>query len=148
MGSFIREKQKKKDLFGHFAVCQELGTRQSDHMASPGHQVRRVLRPFTRRADHSSPCAKNKAHGEPCHFAVCHNQGTRRSTLLLGPACMRLPCANPGGARQSGKFRRVPTSWHTAKSSVTLLDRRHDVFVFFLPCTLEYTRRMCLPCAR
>ena len=58
-------KNKKKDLFGHFAVCQGLGTRQSDHLASPGHQVRRVPRPCTWRTDHSSPCAKNKAHGEP-----------------------------------------------------------------------------------
>ena len=35
-------KNKKKDLFGHFAVCQGLGTRRSDNMASPGQHVRRV----------------------------------------------------------------------------------------------------------
>ena len=27
-------KNKKKDLFGHFAVCQGLGTRQSDHVTT------------------------------------------------------------------------------------------------------------------
>ena len=46
--------------YGHFAVCQGLGTRQSDHMASPGHQVRRVPRPCTRRTDHTLPCTKTK----------------------------------------------------------------------------------------
>jgi len=34
-------------------------------------------------------------------------------------------------ASASGKFRHVPTSWHTAKSSVTLLGRPHDVNAFF-----------------
>ena len=41
-------KNKKKDLFGHFAVCQGLGTRQSDHLASHEQKVRRVPRPGTR----------------------------------------------------------------------------------------------------
>ena len=56
-GPFYVKNQKKYDLFGHLAVYQGLGTRQSDHLASPEHQVRRVPRPGTRRTDHSSPCA-------------------------------------------------------------------------------------------
>src|SRR6185312_2127072 len=95
-------KNKKKDLFGHFAVCQGLGTRQSDHLTSPGHQVRRVPRPCTRRTDHSSPCAKNKAHGEPYYFAVCQNQG---HMVKLGA----LPCACRPGTRRRLDVHRVST---------------------------------------
>ena len=43
MGLFIREKQKKKDFFGQFAVCQGLGTWQNDNLAIPGNRVCRVL---------------------------------------------------------------------------------------------------------
>ena len=62
-------------MFGHFAVCQGLVTRQSDHLASHEQQVRRVPRPGTRRTDHCSSCARKKAHGEPKHFAVCQSPG-------------------------------------------------------------------------
>ena len=102
-------KNKKKNLFGHFDVCQGLGTRQSDHMASPGHQVRRVPKPCTRRTDHSSPCALGKgtrriwelcrvpgvrAHGESGSFAVCLPSG---HTANLGA----LPCACRPGTRRT-----------------------------------------------
>ena len=85
MGSFIREKQKK-DLFGHFVVCQGLGTRQSDHLASLNSKfaecqdrahgeltiVRRVPGKRHTANQNTLPCAKAR--------------GTRRRAVLLGPA--------------------------------------------------------------
>ena len=88
MRSFIREKQKKKNLFGHFAVCQGLGTWQSDHMASPRHQVRRV--PLVR------------AHGESGSVAVCQPSG---HTANMGA----LSCACRPGTRRIWERCRVPT---------------------------------------
>ena len=41
-------------------MCQVPGTRQSDHLTTPGHQVRLVPRLCTRRTDHTLPCAKTK----------------------------------------------------------------------------------------
>ena len=120
-------KNKKKDLFGHFAVCQGLGTRQSDHMASPGHQVRRVARPCTRRTDHSSSCALGK--------------GTRR----IWQRC-RVPAVRAHG--ESGSVAVCLPSGHMANSR-----RRRQLAVtasarFFSPCAYIYTRRKGLPCAR
>ena len=86
-------------------MCQGLGTRQSDHMASPGHQVRRVPRPCTRRTDHSSPCAKNKAHGEPYYFAVCQSPGHTAKSSAAGP------CVT--------KFAVCLSRWHTAKWEIS-----------------------------
>ena len=93
-------KNKKKDLFGHFAVCQGLGTRQSDHMASPGHQVRRVPRPCTRQTDHSLPCALG-AHGEYGSVAMCLPSGHTANLAAL-------PCACRPGTRQIWERCRVP----------------------------------------
>ena len=93
-----------------FAVCQD---RAHGELTI----VRRVLGKRHTANLNTLPCAKTL--------------GTRRRALLLGPACPSSPCAYPGGTRRSGKFRRVPTSWHTAKSSVTPLGRPHDVNAFF-----------------
>ena len=129
MGSFIREKQKK-DLFGHFAVCQGLGTRQSDHLASLNSKF---------------AVCQDRAHGE---LTIVRRVPGKRHTTNLNT----LPCAQGAKSSAAGprvtKFVMCLSRWHTAKSSVTPLGRPHDVNDFFLPCTLIYTRRMCLPCAR
>ena len=112
-------------------MCQGLGTRQSDHLASHEQQVRRVPRLGTRQTDHCSPCAREKAHGELKHFAVCQNTGHTAKSSAAGPRVTKFAVCLPGGTRRSGKFRRVPTSWHTVKSSVTPLGRPHDINAFF-----------------
>ena len=111
-------KNKKKDLFGHFAMCQGLGTRQSDHFASLNSKF---------------AVCQDRAHGE---LTIVRRVLGKRHTANLNT----LPCAKAQGTWRSGKFCRVPTSWHTAKSSVTSLGCRHDVNAFFLPCTLGYIR--------
>ena len=136
-------------MFGHFAVCQGLGTRQSDHLASHEQKVRCVPRPGTRRTDHCSPCAREKAHGEPINFAVRQRTGHTAKNSAAGPRVT--------------KFAVCLSRWHTAKSEISPCayflahgevfchavrpSSRHQC-LFFLPCTLGYTRRMCLPCAR
>ena len=92
-------KNKKKDLFGHFAVCQGLGTRQSDHMASPGHQVHRVPRPCTRRIWQRCRVPAVRAHGESGSVAVClpsghtANSRRRRQLAVTASALFFSPCA-------------------------------------------------------
>ena len=66
-------------------MCQGLGTRQSDHLASHEQKVRCVPRPGTRRTDHCSPCAREKAHGEPKHFAVRQSTGHTAKSSAAGP---------------------------------------------------------------
>ena len=57
----------KKKLFGHFVVCLDPGTRQSDHLA---------------RLCTSLPCAK-MAHGKVTKTSLCASvPGTRRSLNL------------------------------------------------------------------
>ena len=117
-------KNKKKDLFGHFAVCQGLGTWQSDHMASPGHQVRRVPRPCTRRIWQHCRVPAVRAHGEQpptpsagrdgvcplffavClyihtvkRFAVCPTFGTRQTRSLSSPWLPSALCRRPPSAK-------------------------------------------------
>ena len=99
-------KTQKKDLFGHFAVCQGLGTRQSDHLASHEQHVRRVPRPGTRRTDHCSPCARKKAHGEPKHFAVCQSPGHTAKSSAAGPRVTKFAVCLLLGTRRSILSRR------------------------------------------
>ena len=103
-------KNKKKDLFGHFAVCQGLGTWQSDHMASPGHQVRRV--PLVR------------AHGESGSVTVCLPSEHTANLAVLPCACRpdtrriwercRVPAVRAHG--ESGSVAVSLPSGHTANS--------------------------------
>ena len=79
-------KNKKKDLFGHFAVCQGLGTRQSDHLASHEQQVRRV--PVLAHGELTIVRrVLGKRHTANLNTLPCAKTlGTRRRALLLGPA--------------------------------------------------------------
>ena len=142
MGSFIREKQKKIGFVWSLCRVPECPFGQ------PEQQVRRVPRPGTRRTDHCSSCATEKTHGEPKHFAVCQSPRHTAKSCAAGP---RLT-----------KFVVCLSRWHTAKweiSPCAYFLAHGEVFChvvrpssrcqcLFLPCTLGYTRRMCLPCAR
>ena len=118
-------KNKKKDLFGQFAVCRGLGTRQSDNSAILQHEFAVCRGLGTRRTVHCLLCTwlsahdkvtiwpamKNefvvcraKAHGEL--YIVCHalDIGTRQSNNLDCPG---------------KRVRRVPWMRHTANTSAT-----------------------------
>ena len=106
-------KTKKKDLFGQFAVCRGLGTRQSDNSAILQHEFAVCRGLGTRRTVHCLLCTwlsahdkvtiwpamKNefvvcraKAHGEL--YIVCHalDIGTRQSNNLDCPGNVFAVC--------------------------------------------------------
>ena len=117
-------------MFGHFAVCQGLGTRQSDHLASHEQKVRRVPGLGTRRTDHCSPCAREKAHGEPKHFALCQSPGHTAKSCAAGP---RLT-----------KFAMCLSRWHTAKWEFSPCDYFLAHGEVFCHAVRPSSRRQCL----
>ena len=81
-------KNKKKDLFGHFAVCQAHGkvtiwpalNTKFAVCLDRAHGELTIVRRVPKPGAHGEPtyfavCQSQGAHGEPKYFAVCQSQG-------------------------------------------------------------------------
>ena len=94
VGSFIREKNKKKSFLGQFAMCQGHGTRLTVWAG-----LGRLFAMWHGQTDQASPRAVAMAHGEARLFAVWH-----RPKQTVEPRGRRapmpvLPCAAPVDTR-------------------------------------------------